>query len=189
MQFYSEQGYSEYYDATAEQMPGISGLSYSPSASSVGSGSAYFPGDVSQDAAALNYTGFLPDQFFYTLKPSTGSQSGDMNGQAGAWDPAFRQAVRDFQMSAGVTADGWIGPATRTRLKLAVETKNAMSAPNAPPFIPPAPSPVVVPPVAPSSPTAPKPAQAAESKPNYGLVAGAAAAVAALGYVVYRWVK
>lgn len=186
--FYSEQGFSDYYDATAEQTPGISGLDYNPSTASVGSGVQYFPGDVSQDAAALNYVGFLPEQYLLTLNPSTGSQKSDMSAQAGAWDPAFRQAVKDFQEASALTADGWIGPATRTRLKLAVATKNALGSPIAPPYIPPAPP--IVGPSQPSSPSSPKaPAPAAEAKPNYALFGGIAAAGAAALYGLYRWVK
>ena len=157
-----EDGWSGYPD---ERMGGLgdmamAGLNYSPSFSDVGHGSAYWPGDVSADAAALNYIGFLPDVYAAQLNPSTGSQQGDMNGAAGAWDPNFRQAVTDFQDSAGLTADGWIGPNTRRALAVAVQAKNASDSPIAPPYIPPpvAPAPGipnVIPNITPPQPAGP----------------------------------
>lgn len=115
-------------------------FSYVPSLAPVGSGSAYFPGSVANDAAALNYLGYLSDGAFAGLSPSTGTQSGDMNQAAGAWDSAFRGAVGVFQAASGITADTWVGPQTRTALLGAVTLKNAN--PGSLPNIPSVPVPV-----------------------------------------------
>jgi len=122
----------------------LAGLDYNPSTASVGTGASYFPGDVSADAAALAYLGFLPAGV--ALLPSTGSQSGDMNAAAGAWDPAFRAALGAFQQTAGINVDGFIGPISRGKLKIAVDAKNAAN-----PSPPPPASPGVNPAPAPSS--------------------------------------
>ncbi len=98
---------------------------YFPDLSPVGSGSAYFPRSVAADAQALNFLGFLTDAELASLRPSTGTQSGDMNGPAGAWAPAFRGAMGRFQASAGITADTWVGPQSRGKLATAVSAKNA----------------------------------------------------------------
>lgn len=130
---FQEQGWSGYYDAGL----GMSGLDYVPSAADAGRGSSYWPGDTSGDAKALNYLGFFPDVYLEAHVGTTGSQAGDMGQNAGAWDPAFRQAVSDFQaVTSGLTVDGWIGPNTRRKLGEAVAKKNATESPIAPPFVP-----------------------------------------------------
>lgn len=135
-------GWGEYYDERGmggfvqQSMGSVSSppLIYVPNLQSVGSGSAYWPGSVSNDAVALNYLGFIPDAILPTLSPSTGSQAGDMGQSAGAWDQDFITAVKDFQGLAGVTQDGWIGPQTRTALAAAVTAKNLSASPVAPPM-------------------------------------------------------
>jgi putative peptidoglycan binding protein len=115
-------------------------LDYAPSTSSVGSGAAYWPGDVTADAQALNVLQYLSDTSAYwqpgtnsPAHPSTGSQSGDMAASAGAWDPLFQAAVRQAQASFGDTQDGWIGPQTRASLAQAVAAWNQANSPIAPP--------------------------------------------------------
>jgi Putative peptidoglycan binding domain len=97
-------------------------LDYQPSLGPVGSGAGYWPGDVRADALALD---FLGCPIATAATPSTGTQSGDMSTLSGAWDPNFRGAVGAFQAKAGISADGWIGPSTRTVLAQAVATQNA----------------------------------------------------------------
>jgi hypothetical protein len=156
-------GWGDYYDERGMsgfvQMGSVSSapLMYIPNTNDVGHGAAYFPGDVSNDALALNYLGFIPDDAINGLAPSTGTQAGDMAQQAGAWDGDFRSAVVTFQSSAGITSDGWIGPQTRMALGAAVGLKNASASPVAPPqVLPPVP---VVPttPIIPISPVPPSP--------------------------------
>jgi peptidoglycan hydrolase-like protein with peptidoglycan-binding domain len=110
-------------------------FAYVPDLAPVGSQSAYFPRSVASDANALNFLGFLGDNELASLRPSTGSQSGDMNGPAGAWAPAFRAAITRFQVSRGLTNDSWVGPATRTALLAAVTAKNLQQP--LPPVLPP----------------------------------------------------
>lgn len=117
-------------------------LLYVPDLRPVGSGAAYFPRDVEQDAAALVFLQFLSNVADANREQSTGSQGGDMANSAGAWDPAFRSAVTRFQVAKGLTADSWIGPQTRTALAAAVAFQNAN-----PGALPPPPSPGTVPPV------------------------------------------
>jgi peptidoglycan hydrolase-like protein with peptidoglycan-binding domain len=100
-------------------------LIYVPDLFPVGSKSAYFPRDVSQDARALNFLGFLSDNDLNDLTPSMGSQSADMNNEAGAWDPLFRGGITRFQAAMGLTVDSWVGPQTRTALAANVARKNA----------------------------------------------------------------
>ncbi len=111
---------------------------YVPDLGPVGHADTYFPRSVTEDMKALNFLGFLPDDSTPTLT-STGTQSGDMNAEAGAWDPDFRAAVAKFQTARGLTVDSWIGPQTRTGLGVAVAIKNAN------PATPPAPLPAVIP--------------------------------------------
>jgi hypothetical protein len=108
-------------------------LVYVPDLAPVGSKATYFPRSVEQDAAALNFLGFLSDVADANRMSSTGSQSGDMSNEAGAWDPDFRSAVGRFQASAGITADTWIGPQTRTTIAAAVARKNASGVNPVPP--------------------------------------------------------
>jgi len=98
-------------------------FSYAPSLAPVGSGSAYWPGDVQEDLFALNALGFFPDDG--TAVRSYGTQADDMANQAGAWAPEFRAAVASFQYSVNLTPDTWIGPQTRTALAAAVRAANA----------------------------------------------------------------
>lgn len=159
-------------------------FSYSPNLAPVGSGSAYFPGDVSADAAALNYLGYLADADYAQISPSTGTQSGDMNNSAGAWDPSFRGAIANFQNASGITADTWVGPQTRTALLGAVTLKNAN--PGVTPNIPSTPVPVT-PGSVPALPTpvpgtVPASATSSEDTTTYLLAGAAIIAVAGLAY-------
>lgn len=145
---YGDQGWGGYPDA---QMSGLGSLTaapmtYTPNLGPVGSGSSYWPGDVSMDAAALNYIGVTPDSLL--LRPSTGTQAGDMAASAGAWDPNFQAGVKAFQGANGDTVDGWIGPQTRTSLAAAVTAANLKASPIAPPqpISPTPPAPDVPPP-------------------------------------------
>jgi hypothetical protein len=115
---------------------------YVPDLAPVGSKSSYFPRSVSNDAAALNFLGFLSDFDVGDLVPSMGSQSADMANEAGAWDPLFRGAVGRFQVFAGITNDTWIGPMTRSNIAAKVLQKNAnpgIPTPSLPPTVPVAP--------------------------------------------------
>lgn len=94
----------------------MTGLDYQPNLGPVGSGDAYAPGDVTADAMALNYVIGAVD----VPPPQQGKY-----GPGGAFDLDFQNAVKEFQLSAGLTGDGWIGPATRKALKAAVDAKNA----------------------------------------------------------------
>jgi hypothetical protein len=98
-------------------------LPYVPDLAPVGSGSAYFPRSVADDAVALNVLGFGAGF------PGGGvSQSSDMSRAEGAWDSTFQDAVRRFQTAKGLKADGWIGPATRTALGATIVAFNASPA-------------------------------------------------------------
>ncbi|MDB4884479.1 MAG: hypothetical protein JWL95_3245 [Gemmatimonadetes bacterium] len=98
---------------------------YSPSLADVGHGSAYFPGDVSQDARALNFLGFMSDSALTSMRQSTGTKAGDMASNAGAWAPEMRAASGIYQTKKGLTPDGWIGPQTRGSLATSVAFQNA----------------------------------------------------------------
>jgi hypothetical protein len=190
-----EQGWSGYYDGSdvmGDLVMAMSGLDYRPSLADVGHGQGYFPGDVSEDARALNFLGFLPDDFLAELRPSTGSQKDDMSASAGAWAPGFRTAVKDFQSAKGLTPDGWIGPNTRARIAAAVTVKNASESPIAPPFIPPPPGvidppapAIIVPPISPPAPAKPGAAPAAKAETPWLLYGGIAAGVLLLGGLAY----
>lgn len=154
-------GWGSYPDA---QMSGVAPqmgalwtppLAYTPDLSAVGSGSAYFPGDVTGDAEALNVLGYLTDTDPYwqsgtnqAVHPSTGSQAGDMAAAAGAWDPNFQAAVTRAEAAYGLTQDGWIGPQSRTALVQGVAAWNTANSPIAPPqpVSPTPPAPNVTPP-------------------------------------------
>lgn len=107
--------------------PGLAVLMYVPDVAPVGSAAAgnYFPRSVTEDAKALRFLGLNAGN------PGGGvSQQSDLQSKSGAWNPTFQAAVKAFQASPfgkskGLTADGWIGPNTRTALLAAVETKNA----------------------------------------------------------------
>lgn len=150
-------------------------LAYNPSLAPVGSAAAgnYYPGDTTADAQALNYLGYLPDPYLASHVGTRGSQAADRAAGAGAWDQAFQAALTDFQQAMGLTADGWIGPKSRSVLLTAVNAKNAQPAPL--PGLPPSP--------APSTPGAPA------AKSNTMLYVGIAAAVAALGAGAYYLMK
>lgn len=98
-------------------------FAYVPDMRPVGHASTYFPRDVTEDMKALNFLGFLPDAVTPTLT-STGTQAGDIAQHAGGFDDVFRGAVGRFQTAAGITADTWIGPQTRTALVAAVARHN-----------------------------------------------------------------
>ena len=82
----------------------------------------------------------------------------------GAWDANFRAALSRFQSSAGVTADGWIGPQSRAALKRAIALANAGAAPPAP---------------TPDNPIPHKPASDPTTPPDEGLSTGAKVAIGA----------
>lgn len=105
---------------------------YVPNLAPVGHAALYFPGDVSQDARALNFLGFLDDASLASLFPSTGNQADDIDQVSGAWDGDFRAAVTRFQAAKGLVVDSWIGPNTRTALGIAVAQKNASGIPSLP---------------------------------------------------------
>lgn len=109
-------------------------FSYTPDLAPVGSGAAYFPRDVSADAAALNYLGYMADGDYAQITPSQGSQAADMANDAGAWDPTFRGCIAHLQSDAGITVDTWVGPQTRTAIAAKVLLANAN------PSVPPAPA-------------------------------------------------
>ncbi len=117
---------------------GMGALAYLPDLGPVGSGSAgtYYPRDTSGDAAALNYLGFFPDFLLQAHVGTSGSQAADMAAFTGAWSEPFKTAVGDFQLASNLTADGWIGPGTRTELARQVALKNANE------IIPPGPLPI-----------------------------------------------
>ena len=189
-----DQGWGDYPDARGMGSLTAAPMTYAPSLASVGSGSSYWPGDVSHDALALNFLGFIPDQIMSSVKPSTGSEAGDMAANAGAWDPTFQQGVKDFQDVNNDTVDGWIGPPTRTSLAAAVIARNLQSSPLVPPqpVTPTPPAPGVPPPgVLPSpfnpqpyTPPAPAPGAQAAATPwlMYGGIAAAALAVVGVGW-------
>lgn len=156
---------------------------YTPDLGPVGSGNTYFPGDVEQDAAALNFLGFLSDVDDANRAISKGSLEADQSSDSGAWDNAFRQAVLIFQSAVGITTDGWIGPQTRGALVTAVNGKNAN--PDVAP--PPLPAPGSIP-IAPSSVPA-KPlvltAKTDETLTFVGVGAGVLA-LCGLGWVLLR---
>ncbi len=122
---------------------------YVPDLAPVGHADSYFPRSVEQDAAALNFLGFLANVDDANRASSTGSQRGDMNDEAGAWDPNFRAAIASFQDSRGLTVDSWVGPQTRTALLAAVTAANAKGLGGG--FVPPIPPPAVPLPVVPGN--------------------------------------
>lgn len=201
----SNAGWSEYPDHSMGFLMALGAMgafTYLPNLAPVGSGSAYSPGDTSDDAAALNYLGYYPDPLLQQHVGTSGSAADDMNNATGAWDPTFQTAVTDFQSTTpGLTVDGWIGPKTRTAILAAVTAKNAQPSPIVPvgPYTPPA-SPIPVPPavvppfvpvtpVGPSPlPVQPKPAAAASSD-NTLLYAGAAVGVVVVGALAYYLMK
>jgi len=103
---------------------GMGALAYTP-VQATGSGSSYNPGDTSQDALALNYLGYYPDQLVVAHVGTSGSVAADQAASTGAWDPDFQTAVRDFQQATGLSVDGWIGNQTRAKLLALVNAKNA----------------------------------------------------------------
>jgi hypothetical protein len=154
----------------------LAGLAYSPNLNDVGHGAAYSPGSISDDARALNFLGFLPDQLLAEIPDSFG-QGGqkDLAAGVGAFHPVFKQAVTDFQQVTGCcTADGFIGPVTRAALKARVDAKNAAE------------------PSAPASPVAPAPgspaAVVAATGMSTGMLAAIALAVVGGGYAIYKYV-
>ncbi len=216
-----DQGYSSYYDmASDEETPFIGdydfapggqqmsalapygqaligslvtmgappgGLDYVPDLAPVGSKSTYFPRSVNADALALTFLGFDAGI------PGGGvSQQADMSSGTGAWDPSFRGALTAFQKSVGITADGWIGPQSRTKLKEKVDEKNRTApnipaAPQAPAPVPP-PSPSNQVPVNPSVPGQPQPATgfaALTTGQKAAVVAGGLALLGG-GYYLYK---
>jgi hypothetical protein len=191
----NDYGWGSYYDER-DVMSGMggtmAGLSYAPDLGPVGSGAdgSYYPRDTSADAAALNFLGFLPDPFLAKHIGTTGSQRGDMSSGAGAWDPAFQTAVRDFQGTAGLAADGWIGPKTRAGLAAAVGAKNAREAPNAPPQ----PIPPNLIPGLPSTPGASPAAPSAQASdtimgiPKTAAIVGGIALAAGAVYAAWKWI-
>jgi len=113
---------------------GMGALTYSPP-QATGSGSSYNPGDTAQDALALNYLGYFPDQLVASHVGTSGSVSADQANSTGAWDPDFQTAVRDFQAATGLSVDGWIGNQTRAKLLAMVNAKNAAGGVVVPPLV------------------------------------------------------
>ncbi len=187
-------------ESQGESMGGMGGLAYLPDLGPVGSGSSgtYYPRDTTQDARALNYLGIFPDAMLALHVGTSGSQAADMAAETGAWSPNFRIAVTDFQQMYSLSADGWIGPGTRTELAKQVALKNAREVSPPGPFpIPPGPLPL--PPIPPIPPLpfppqpgpspAPGPGPAPEESHTVRNV-GLAAAAVGLGYLGYRaWKK
>lgn len=140
-----EQGWGELYDerGSGGGMAGLGAvdaapLVYVPNLLPVGSGASYNPGPIGADAHALNFLGFIPDALLPQIPDTSGNVAQDQALETGAFNKVFRQAVTDFQQTAGgLTVDGFIGPKTRTALGLAVAAKNAQGVPTAPPFTPP----------------------------------------------------
>lgn len=169
-------------------------LIYVPDLAPVGSKSAYFPRDVSQDARALNFLGFLSDNDLNDLTPSMGSQSADMNNEAGGWDPLFRGGITRAQSAMGVTVDSWVGPQTRGGLASLVARKNANpgALPPPPPVNPSFPIPVT-PGGVPAKPAAIPGVTPASSGGAGGLstveMVGIGAGVLALGGLAYYALK
>jgi hypothetical protein len=201
MSMAGEAGWSGYYSASDDDdgedglsgvqfMAGIGGLDYNPSLAPVGSGSGYYPGSVDADADALNFLGYGAGF------PGGGNgQREDMDRAEGAWDTTFKAAVTSFQGNAGLKADGWIGPATRTALKAAVDRQNQI--PSAPGALPaPMPPPGVLPnfapvpsqpsrPASPSSPSAPAAHASLFTQRNL-IIGGAILAALGVGYVALK---
>jgi hypothetical protein len=110
---------------------------YAPFLGSVGSKSTYFPGNVHEDARALNYLGFMSDADLADITDSLGTQASDIENEGGAWDPKFRAGITRAQNAGGITADSWVGPQTRTTLLRMVTQKNLTTPPNlVPPVVP-----------------------------------------------------
>ncbi len=167
---------------------------YIPDLAPVGSKASYFPRDVEQDAGALNFLGFLSDVDDANRFTSTGTQSGDMAQEAGAWDPGFKGGVTRFQAAKGLTVDGWIGPNTRTALALAVTQANAKGLGGGPvPTLPPAiipvipgdvpqkPNPTPLPGITPAK-TGPGGAAAEDETMTYVAIGAAVLALGAIGW-------
>lgn len=117
-------------------------FNYVPDLAPVGTGPAYFPRDIGEDAKALNFLGFMSDDDFAQGNESTGTQKGDIAESVGAWDPKFRAAVTRYEAARQLKVDSFIGPQVRTSLKKDVDAKNAAGVPPAP--VPPLPA-VVIP--------------------------------------------
>lgn len=184
-------GYQGYPDARNDQgfanMGGLGApagpFNYSPNLSSVGSGASYFPGDVEQDAAALNYLGFLSDVADANRNISRGSQGADISNQGGAWDPEFRGAVTRFQAANGLASDSWVGPKTRAALGVAVIKKNAGILPVIPKLdVPVNPGGV---PALPGKLPGVQPASTSDGEDNTLLYVGGAVGVVALGALAW----
>ena len=167
---------------------------YLPNLGPVGSGSAYFPGDVENDAAALVFLHFMSDLDDANRNISRGSQGADMRSgdEAGGFDPLFRAAVARFQAARGLKVDSFIGPQTRGGIAAAVAEANAKGLGGG--FVPPLP-PAILPvdpgrvPVAPGglpgiTPAKTGPAKAEEDD-NTMLYVGGAVAVAAVGGLLW----
>jgi peptidoglycan hydrolase-like protein with peptidoglycan-binding domain len=172
-------GWADYPDqgvAMGALIGQLAGLNYNPNLADVGHGAAYNPGSIADDAAALNFLGFLPDVLLAQIPDSFG-QGGqkDLAAGVGAFDLRFRVAVTDFQDSAGLVADGFIGPNTRRALKAAVDAKNARE-----PASPVAPG--VTPGGGGASPVA------ATTSSNALLYGGLAVGLVALGYAAWKFI-
>lgn len=178
-------------------------LFYVPNLAAVGSEGAgtYYPGDVSQDAIALAFLGFLAESELAAIGMTRGSRAADMPAQVAGFAPRFKQAVGAFQGSAAGQAGGAgvvdtrIGPNTRKALATAVAAENArrLAGGLPPPPPPPAPGPLVVPPPgvlpAPVTPPGVTPASTKDKDDDtltYVAVGGGVLALAAIAYFALR---
>ena len=182
----------------AGEIEGIGGAPfvYIPDLAPVGSKAAYFPRDVERDAAALVFLHFMSDEDDANRNISRGSQAADMANEGGAWDPAFRAAVTRFQVAGGLTADSWIGPATRTGILNAVTQANLKGLGGGP--VPPLP-PAVIPVIPGQVPTKPNPtplpgvtpaktgpAGGEDETMTYVAIGAAAVALLAIGWYAFK---
>jgi len=76
--------------------------------------------DVRQDMKALRFLGYAAP-----INPGGNvSYSADSSSKTGSFSPAVQAVVKQFQKDTGLTADGWLGKGTRTKLGALVAAKN-----------------------------------------------------------------
>lgn len=127
-------------------LDGGMGLLYVPDLSDPGHGSAYYPGDTRGDAEALNFLGYMTADELAAHVGTTGSAGGDMAARAGAWNPLFQSALKQYQDIMDLTPDGWIGPVSRRSMLGQVLQKNALLGIDNLPIPPIPPGPIPIPP-------------------------------------------